>query len=197
MDYRCPRDIGNATEGRKEVNRNEAWLVFQPRPDGSCLRSTRGLINVRVATVGEIWKMDARFTGIVADEAIKFCQLLAASGLVTPDDLTAVLQRYCEATPNASSRSEDTLSDFMVSAEVITSWQAEKLRQGRHKGFFIGRYVLLECVVVGDEYSTFAARDVATGHRVLLGIWPPELHGSQRRGPYYRVLDECAGQGTP
>lgn len=134
--------------------------------------------------------MDARFVGITGDEAIRFCELLAESRLVTPEDLAELLRRYCEVNPNAASRSEDSLSDFMVSAGVITSWQAEKLREGRCKGFFIDRYVLLDCVAVGDEYSTFAAREVATGYHVMLGIWPPMLRGDGRRGPSFRVLQE-------
>jgi len=133
--------------------------------------------------------MDSQFIGIEAEEARRFCQLLALSGLVSPDDLASLLRQYCHVNPEPSSQSASSLSCFLISRGVITAWQAEKLRDGRYKGFFVDNYLVLERVAIYKKHTRFAALDTTTNRRVLLAMRPPDFRAGHRK-PEYHVLDE-------
>lgn len=133
--------------------------------------------------------MDSRFTGLKATEARKFCELLVASGIVSPDDLGALVSAYCQVNAEASAQSARNLSDFLIARGVITAWQADKLRDGRYKGFFIDHYILVDFVRAGDESSTFAALDTVANRRVLLEI-SPVIRANRSPKASYRVVEQ-------
>jgi eukaryotic-like serine/threonine-protein kinase len=127
------------------------------------------------------------------DGARTFCELLLASGLVAPDNLAALIQAYRSESPDLSVPPDVAFARFLVSQRAITEWQADKLLRGRFRGFFFGKYMLLDHVCVGEDSSTFVALDTVTNSRVLIEVWPPSSPGNPGATPKYRVREETEG----
>jgi serine/threonine-protein kinase len=87
----------------------------------------------------------------------KFLELLRTSGLVEPDPLKQSLAGL-EANKGANALADsNTLADHLVEAGLITRWQADRLLEGRNKGFFLGNYKLLRLLGSGGMSSVFLA----------------------------------------
>jgi eukaryotic-like serine/threonine-protein kinase len=73
-----------------------------------------------------------------------FVDLVRRSGLVEKGQLNAVLLDLKKEAGNQPIADSDCVADRLIAYGVITRWQAEKLMEGRHKGFFLGKYKLLD-----------------------------------------------------
>src|SRR5262249_21760038 len=49
------------------------------------------------------------------------------------------------------------IADELVARNLLTRWQADKLLQGRHKGFFLGKYRLLSHLGSGGMSAVYLA----------------------------------------
>ena len=85
------------------------------------------------------------------DEARRFVEVLLKSGLVLPPDVVRLIRDFCRECSEVSARSAANFSTFLVSNAVLTLWQADRLREGRFRGFFMGRYLLLD--PIGENQS--------------------------------------------
>jgi hypothetical protein len=63
-------------------------------------------------------------------------------------------------------------SSFLISAGVLTAWQAEKLRHGQWKGFFLAGHRLLDIIGYEPGRHFCLARNVETGSIVRLAVKP-------------------------
>jgi len=130
-------------------------------------------------------------SGFLDNREVKsFVRLAVASGLVSGEAMQEFLAEFLQENPGEASGSLDTLIEFLIRKEILTSWQADKLRHGKYKGFFIDNYVVLDHSQVHDAYSTFLARDTITGRQVTLAIWPPTTRPARDGSPAYRVLHD-------
>jgi serine/threonine protein kinase len=107
----------------------------------------------------------------------EFLNLLRRSGLVAAPLLEAYLQllRNKEIAP-------PTAIDFgrqMIADGLLTIFQAKQILQGRHRGFFIGKYRLLEPLGAGGMSHVFLAQHVNMAHRVAIKILPSNLARDQ------------------
>lgn len=101
-----------------------------------------------------------------------FRDLLAQSGLVgkrTVGDLISA-DALAKETPQE-------LADLLVSRDVLTQWQADKLLQGKHRGFFLGEYQLQSHLARGGMSTLYVARHKRTGELRALKILPPAKAG--------------------
>ncbi len=103
----------------------------------------------------------------------KFLDLLRQSSLVESDVLEKTLADMGPAavateTPDGGA----ALADKLVEANLITPWQRAKLLEGRHKGFFLGRYKLLGLLGAGGMSSVYLAEHTKMHHRVALKVLP-------------------------
>ena len=57
----------------------------------------------------------------------------------------------------------------------MTEWQSEKLLQGRHKGFYLGKYKLLNHIGTGGMGSVYLAEHMVMRHRVAIKLLPNHL----------------------
>lgn len=129
----------------------------------------------------------------LADDAAKnFVRTLRRSSIVSTGEILALLRRFCQDYPELPARSAWNFARFLVAAGTLTPWQAKKIAEGRHKGFLMDHYLLLDRL--GDEPShiKLLARDILTNRRVLLAVTGPGPDGKSR--PTIQVLQELEDQ---
>ncbi len=88
---------------------------------------------------------------------------------------------------NRPSEDARTFASYLVIHGHLTCWQAEKIRAGRYKGFFMDGYKLLALVDYDDNCSRFLAEDTDTGRLVILALTPRTLAPLKNGMPQYEV----------
>lgn len=99
-----------------------------------------------------------------------FLQVVRQSGLVDKDQLQKLLQQF-EARGVDVTKSQ-SIADALVGDEVVTRWQAEKLLAGKHKGFSLGKYKLLDLLGKGGMSSVYLAEHVVMRRRCAIKVLP-------------------------
>jgi serine/threonine protein kinase len=98
----------------------------------------------------------------------KFVELVRKSGLVSEEKLNSVLDEM--------SRDEagdgDKLAERLVNGKLITPWQAGKLKEGKHKGFVLGKYKLLGLLGTGGMSSVYLAEHILMQRLVAIKVLP-------------------------
>lgn len=103
--------------------------------------------------------------------AERFLELVKQSGLVEADALRralAELKKKVGATPVDTQR----LVDWLIECDLLTPWQCAKLCDGRHRGFFLGKYKLLSHLGSGGMSSVYLAEHVLMKRRVAIKVLP-------------------------
>ncbi|WP_437226129.1 lipopolysaccharide core heptose(II) kinase RfaY [Planctomicrobium sp. SH661] len=101
-----------------------------------------------------------------------FVNVLRRSGLVDEPVIARSLDARSESGP---SQSGENFAEFLVETDVITAWQAAKLLQGKHKGFFLGKYKLLRLLGKGGMSSVYLAEHVLMRRRCAIKVLPWKL----------------------
>ncbi|MEN6450678.1 MAG: serine/threonine-protein kinase [Thermoguttaceae bacterium] len=101
-----------------------------------------------------------------------FLDLVRRSGLVEKDRLNALLLELKHG-PNAHAVTDTSfIADQLVAADLLTRWQADKLLEGRHKGFFLGKYKLLDHLGTGGMSMVYLGEHVLMQRRVAIKVLP-------------------------
>ena len=87
----------------------------------------------------------------------QFLNLIAKSGLVERESLLKALEALDAARGREALEDPKAVSDHLIEAGLITAWQADKLLEGRHRGFFLGNYKLLAHLGTGGMSSVYLA----------------------------------------
>ncbi len=82
--------------------------------------------------------------------AAEFARTATRSNLVTTADLDAI--------PEFAQASGRTMAEYLVAANKLSHFQAEKLLRGRWQGFFLGPYVVLAPIGRGGMGAVYLAR---------------------------------------
>jgi serine/threonine-protein kinase len=98
----------------------------------------------------------------------EFVQIVQRSGLVDEDRLQAALAPW----PDRSLPLPDDLPRTLVTANLLTDWQVEQLRKGRHKGFTLGRYKLLRLLGAGGMSSVYLAEHATLHSKFAIKVLP-------------------------
>lgn len=137
-------------------------------------------------------------------EADTFLDLVERSGLVDKDRLAAIRSALAEKPPAAPAAGDSSACDTraiasrLIAEGVLTRWQAEKLAEGRHKGFFLGNYKLLDHLGTGGMSSVYLAEHVLMGHRVAIKVLPQHrLEDSSYLARFHREARACAKLDHP
>jgi len=64
------------------------------------------------------------------------------------------------------------LAEYLIGAKILTRWQADQLLNGKHKGFFLGKYKLLGHLGTGGMSSVYLAEHVLMQRRVAIKVLP-------------------------
>ena len=101
-----------------------------------------------------------------------FLDLVRRSGLVEKNQLNALLSELKQqADPRAASDTDFVATRF-VEAGLLTRWQCDKLLEGRHRGFFLGKYKLLDHLGTGGMSQVYLAEHVLMQRRVAIKVLP-------------------------
>ena len=99
--------------------------------------------------------------------------MLALSGLLSDEQMKIVDQRFSSVVGNTDARaSTQEIMIWLLKRKLITPWHAEKLIQGRFRGFFLGSYKLLNRIARGGMSTIYAAEDKHSGETHALKVLP-------------------------
>jgi len=102
----------------------------------------------------------------------KFVALVGRSKLVDDDRLSEAVDDWKR---HATLRQLDDArhcAEHFVGTGLLTQWQADKLLDGRHRGFFLGKYKLLDHLGSGGMSSVYLAEHVLMQRRVAIKVLP-------------------------
>jgi serine/threonine-protein kinase len=123
--------------------------------------------------------------------AESFLELVKRSRLVSPDQLQRVLAEAKAAGVNIEDSRE--IANTLVEQNGLTRWQADKLLQGKHKGFFLGKYRLLSLLGKGGMGSVYLAEHTLMRRRCAIKVLPAKrVHDSSYLGRFHREAQAVA-----
>jgi eukaryotic-like serine/threonine-protein kinase len=99
-----------------------------------------------------------------------FIAVLRKSGLVESDRLLRALNE--SAPPATGWETAEQISGHLIALNLITKWQAEKLLQGKHRGYFLGKYKLLSLLGKGGMSSVYLAEHLLMRRHCALKVLP-------------------------
>jgi serine/threonine protein kinase len=102
----------------------------------------------------------------------KFLELFRRTGLVEDPQLAETLGEITEQCDGSLPATSEELADRIVAAGLLSRWQADNLLQGKHKGFFLGRYKLLGHLGRGGMSNVYLAEHVMMKRRVAIKVLP-------------------------
>jgi serine/threonine protein kinase len=98
-----------------------------------------------------------------------FLQMLTQSGLLNDDQVKVLRKHFGSASSEVTSAE---ICDWLQKQNLITDWQADKLRQAKFRGFFLGPYKLLRHVARGGMSNIYAAQHKVSGKVHALKVLP-------------------------
>ncbi len=104
-----------------------------------------------------------------------FVDRLTKSGLLEPAVLAAALDGL--AARGVPADDPRAIAYGLVQQKRLTKFQAELLLQGKHRGFFIGRYKLLDLIGTGGMGRVYLCEHTSMGHRVAMKVLPTDPDG--------------------
>lgn len=149
-------------------------LCCQKRGCVSRLRLGDDLVSrvyrTQVAERGSLSHKDNSMT--VPFSSSSFLQLLSLSRLLSAEQMKDVLERFSSVGNATESAPTQDVLIWLLKKKLITPWHAEKLVQGRFRGFFLGDYKLLNRVARGGMSTIYAAVHKESGETHALKVLP-------------------------
>ncbi len=94
------------------------------------------------------------------------------SGLVPEGKLQQIAKQLEQAAANRPLGPEH-LAQRLLDADLITTWQNDKLMQGKHQGFMLGKYKLLRHLSSGGMSSVYLGEHTLMQRKVAIKVLPP------------------------
>jgi len=104
--------------------------------------------------------------------AEKFLELIGRSKLIELDRLHKVVGEARLVVSAEQGEDSEFLAAELIKAGLLTRWQCDRLQEGRHKGFFLGKYKLLGLLGTGGMSSVYLAEHVLMQRRVAIKVLP-------------------------
>ena len=103
--------------------------------------------------------------------ANSFLKILDRSGIVKPDRLKHALAEL-EGALNGQPPKVAQLIQHLVKSGLVTKWHCDKLKAGKYKGFFLGKYKLLGHLGTGGMSSVYLAEHKLSGQKRAIKVLP-------------------------
>ena len=128
--------------------------------------------------------------------AASFLNGVRSSGLVDAEPLDNIIREMRAAGSDAND--SRAIAKELIQRELVTDWQADKLLQGRHKGFFLGRYRLMRLLGAGQMSAVYLGRHIYMDHLVAIKVLPADKVGdTSYLGRFYREAQAVAALSHP
>ena len=104
-----------------------------------------------------------------------FLRVLRASGLIDAARIDQALTPWKDSDGGVPLGAEPVPEAFvagLIDAGLLTPWQVDQLRKGRHKGFVLGKYKLLRLLGAGGMSSVYLAEHSTLHHKVAIKVLP-------------------------
>lgn len=106
-------------------------------------------------------------TKLTADS---FLSVVKKSGLIEAEQWHRLLRELKR--DGVDLQNANAIADALVARSALTRWQADKLLQGKHKGFFLGKYRLLSLLGKGGMSSVYLAEHVLMRRQCAIKVLP-------------------------
>ncbi len=125
-----------------------------------------------------------------------FIEVVKKSGLITESRLR---ERVAEIEQEYQGELDKlALARGLIASEDLTSWQAEKLVAGKHKGFFLGKYKLLKLLGRGGMSSVYLAEHSVMKRRCAIKVLPASrVDDSSYLGRFHLEAQAAAALDNP
>lgn len=128
----------------------------------------------------------------------KLIELIKRSGLVEDERLAPVLADFEARRGRAALDDARQVADALIEAGLLTSWQTDKLLEGRHKGFFLGNYRLLRHLGSGGMSAVYLAEHRHMHQRRAVKVLPQQrVNDSSYLARFYREARAAAALDHP
>jgi eukaryotic-like serine/threonine-protein kinase len=122
-----------------------------------------------------------------------FLDLVRRSGLVEKDRLGEVLVALKHEAGGHSISDTEMVARRIVEANLITRWQADRMLEGRYKGFFLGKYKLLDHLGTGGMSRVYLGEHVLMQRRVAIKVLPKDrIEDSSYLARFHREAQAAA-----
>lgn len=102
--------------------------------------------------------------------ADSFLSAVRQSGLVEESQLKKFWQGFEQAGKDA--QDTDQIASELIGSNLLSKWQIDKLLQGKHKGFFLGKYKLISLLGSGGMSAVYLAEHTLMRRRVAIKVLP-------------------------
>jgi serine/threonine protein kinase len=102
----------------------------------------------------------------------RFVGLVERSKLIDPPTLDGAISAWKQRATLAELDDAAPCAEHLVETGLLTRWQARKLLEGRHRGFYLGNYRLLDHLGTGGMSSVYLAEHVRLRRRAAIKILP-------------------------
>ncbi len=103
--------------------------------------------------------------------ADRFIEILRRSKLATSAEFDAALDEMRHRDGSVSEE-PGKIAEFMIARGLITAWHAEKLLNGKYKGFFLGKFKLLGHIGSGGMSSVYLAEHLRMHDKRAIKVLP-------------------------
>ncbi len=125
-----------------------------------------------------------------------FLQVVRQSGLIDKEQLQKLLKAFEQRGVDLAKT--QAIADALVSDELVTKWQVDKLLAGKHKGFFLGKYKLLDLLGKGGMSSVYLAEHVLMRRRCAIKVLPSKrVNDSSYLARFHREAQAVASVDHP
>jgi serine/threonine-protein kinase len=126
----------------------------------------------------------------------RFVELVEKSGLVDQAKQERLIAKIREKLDGALPADIDKLAEVYRNNDLLTQWHIDKLKTGKYKGFFLGKYKLLGHIGTGGMSSVYLAEHIRMGDKRAIKVLPKSrvsdtsyLHRFQREARAIAALN--------
>ena len=130
--------------------------------------------------------------------AAQFVDYAQRSQIVRKEDLQASLEILRAAHHGKIPADVEAVAEHLIKCGMLTSWQSDKIKEGKYRGFFLGKYKLLGHLGSGGMSTVYLAEHTKMHRRVAIKVLPRgRVDDSSYLERFYREAQAAAALDHP